>query len=417
MRRTAATLAGLLAMAAVPVLATTLDEAIAAAMQHAPQVEAAGAESASADARVREARAAALPSAIATGSYGKGRLDPQGYFGLQSASVSPRAAQLSLEQPLYTGGRLRAGIAQARAGSRAAEASERLVRSQAIVDTAESYGDVIVTRRMVELHGQLLAQMQQVQHEAELRFDAGETSRTDVAHAAARLAEAEAALAQSRGMARVAEARFTHLTGLPAQDLAPLPPSPATPATLAETIDRARAGNPALAQAQAGLEAARAAARAARAERLPTIGAFAEGTLVRDQFFPDYRTDGTTFGVRARWQLFSSGRVSAGIAAADGAARAAEARLRGAGAMVDEQATGAFEAVQATRLVETAAARQARAAAQALESVRHEVRVGEKPQLALLDMQREATAAAIAEIQAQSARVNAAYQLLALLGD
>ncbi|WP_257556145.1 hypothetical protein [Sphingobium sp. CFD-2] len=53
-------LAGLLASVAMPAQATTLEEAIAAAVNHAPEIEAAGADADAADARIREARGQGL---------------------------------------------------------------------------------------------------------------------------------------------------------------------------------------------------------------------------------------------------------------------------------------------------------------------------------------------------------------------
>lgn len=409
-------LAGLLASAAVPAQATTLEEAIAAAMNHAPEIEAARADTDAAEARIKEARSHGLPSATLSGTIGYGRLDPQEFFGLPAANVTPRAAQLTIEQPLFMGGRVSAGIAQARAGSEAARAGEGMTRSQIVVATVQAYGDVLTTRRMVTLYEQMLGQMEEIQRQARLRYKAGESPSTDVAQAAARLAEAQAALEQARGLVVSADARFTNLTGLAPQDLQPLPASPATPATLDEALDIARANNPALAQAQASLDVARAAARGARAERLPTVGAFAEVSTVRDQFFPGYRADGATVGVRARWQLFAGGRVGARITETDSSVRAAEARVRAARAATDEQIISAFQGVRTAALVETAAREQAQAAAQARDSVRHEVRVGMKPQLDLLDAEREATAGAVSEAKAQSDRIIAAYRLLALLG-
>ena len=405
-----------LAGIAAPAQATTVEEAIAAAMRHAPEIEAARADTDAADARIREARAQGLPSATLSGTIGYGRLDPLGYFGLPAANVTPRAAQLTLEQPLFTGGRISAGIAQAKAGGEAARAGEDLTRSQIVVATVQAYGDVLTAHRTVALYEQMVAQMEEIQRQAQLRFKAGESPNTDVAQAAARLAEAQAALEQGRGLAVSADARFTNLTGLGPQDLQPVPASPPAPATVEEALEIARAKNPALAQAEAALEAAHAAAKGARAERLPTVGAFAEGSSVRDQFFPDYRADGATVGVRARWRFFAGGAISAKIAESNSAVRAADARVRAARAAVDEQTISAFQGVRSAALVETAAGRQALAAAQARDSVRHEVRVGMKPQLDLLDAEREATAAAVNEAKAQSDRIVAAYRLLALFG-
>lgn len=406
----------LLTGGALPAQATTLDEAIAAATHHAPEIEAARADAEAAEARIREAQSHGLPSATLSGTIGYGRLDPQEFFGLPAATVTPRAAQLTIEQPLFMGGRVSAGIAQARAGSNAARAGEDMTRSQIVLATVQAYGAVLTSRRMITLYERMATQMEEIQRQARLRYQAGESPSTDVAQAAARLAEAQAALEQARGLAVSADARFTNLTGLAPQNLQPLPASPATPGTLDEALDIARANNPALTQAEAALEAAHAAARGARAERLPTVGAFAEGSAVRDQFFPDYRTDSATVGVRARWQLFAGGRVAAKITETDSSVRAADARVRAAHATLDEQIIDAFQGVRTAALVEAAATQQAQAATQARDSVRHEVRVGMKPQLDLLDAEREATTGAVTEAKAQSDRIVAAYRLLTLLG-
>ncbi|MCK9542777.1 MAG: TolC family protein [Novosphingobium sp.] len=107
---------------------------------------------------------------------------------------------------------------------------------------------------------------------------------------------------------------------------------------------------------------------------------------------------------------------SAKITESDSAVRAADARVRAARSALDEQTISAFQGVRSAMLVETAAGQQALAAAQARDSVRHEVRVGMKPQIDLLDAEREATAGAVSQAKAQSDRIVAAYRLLALLG-
>lgn len=415
MKRMRALLFGLLASIALPSQATTLDEAIAAALAHAPAIKAASADRDAAAARVDEAKAGRLPTATLSGSIGWGRLDPQNFFGLGSANVTPRAAQVTVEQPLYAGGRVRAGIAQAKAGDDAAKAGETAIRSRLIAMVARAYGDVLAGRRLVALNQDLLIQMQEIERQAQLRYKAGESPSTDVAQAGARLAEAEAGVAQARGYAIAADARFSNLTGLSPDGVETIPANPDVPATLDEALDVAFQHSPSLAEAEAALRAARAAARGTRAERLPTVGAFAEGAMVRDQFFPDYRADSATFGVRARWQLFNAG-VSARVTGSDSAVRAAEARLDAARDGVKEEVIVAFQSAQTALLVEAASARQAEAAGQARDSVRHEVRVGMKPQLDLLNAEREATAAEAALAKARTDRIATAYQLLGLIG-
>lgn len=396
--------------------ATTLDEALAAAIAHAPEIAAADADADAAKARLEQAKAGRLPTATLSGTIGYGRLDPRGFFGLGAANVTPRAAQLTVEQPLFTGGRVSAGVDQARAGIVGAEAGQVGMRSQLVMAVTQAYGDVLTAAHMVDLYGRLVIQTTEIERQARLKFRAGESPSTDVSQASARLAEARAGLARAEGMRVSSVAHFRNLTGLEPVDLQPLPSNPVLPATLDEAMDAATRNNPALGQSEASLRAAQAAARGARAERLPTVGAFVEGATVRDQFFPDYRADSATVGIRARWELFSGGRVSGKVAETDSSVRAADARARAMRMQVEEQVISAFQNVRTAQLVEQAATEQAAAAAQALDSITQEVRVGMKPQLDLLDAERESIAAEAGAARAATDRIVAAYRLLSLMG-
>lgn len=395
--------------------ATTLEDAIAAAFAHAPAVAAADADRDAAAGRVTQAWGGALPSATVTGTYGTGRLNPKNFFGLGAADVTPRAAQVVVEQPLFTGGKIVSGIRQAKAGLAAAEAGREATRLTLAADVASAYGDVLTSERMVALYRGLLDQMQEIERQAGLRFKAGEAASTDVAQARARRAEAEAGLARAEGLQISASAHYRNLVGADPVDLAPLPESPPLPATLDEAMALALDHNPQLAQAEAAARAARASALAAKGQLLPTISAYAEASTVRDQFFPDYRADGHTIGLRGRWEI--PGPRSIGqVGTANAEARAADARLRAMRMAVEEQLISSFQQVRTARLIETAADEQATAAQAALGSIRHEVRVGMKSQLDLLDAEREAIAAEAAAAQARTDRIVAAYRLRGVIG-
>ena len=399
-----------------PLHATTLEEAIAAAKEHAPEVEVAEAESDIAKARLQQAKSGGRPSATLSGTIGAGRLDPKGYFGLTADNVTPAAAQLVIEQPLFTGGKVSAGVEQARAGMAAAEAGVVATEANLVANVAGAYGSVIAAETMVGNYAQLVDETEEIERQARLRFSVGESPRTDVAQAQARTAEAKAGLARSGGQLVTARARFRSLTGLEGNDLQPLPASPLLPATLDDAVAQAEANNPHLAQAEAGVKAAQAGLKGEKADQFPMISAFAEGAVVRDQFFPGYKADSATVGVRARWQIFSGGRVSGKIAESDARLRVAEAQLRAAQDAIREHVIAAFSGVRTATLIETAAQEQESAAREALRSVREEVRVGMKPQLALLDAEREAIAASAALESARTDRIVSAYRLLALVG-
>lgn len=400
----------------MPADATTLDQAIAAALAHAPAIAEAEAGVDAAAGRLTQAGAARRPSVAVSGTVGVGWIDPRGFFGLQGEEVVPRAAQIGAVQPLFTGGRASAAVDQARAGQRVARAMRDATRGQLVAAVAGAYGAVLIAEEEQRLHLLLIEELAEIERQARLRFEAGESARTDVSQAAARSAEARAGLAQAEGALASSRARLRALTGLEPGMLAPLPAPPSTPATLGEAMVAAEAGSPAIAQAQSALAAARASTRLARAERMPNVDAFAEASHVRDQFFPDYRADSATVGVRLRWQIHDGGRTGGRIAEASAEERAAEAHLRQARSEVEERVVAGFQAVRTAELVERASAEQLAAARETAVNVRHEVRVGMKPQLDLLNAQREALAAAVARMRASAERVAAAHRLLALLG-
>jgi outer membrane protein len=407
--------AGLLLSLATPASALTLEEAQAAALASNPAIAEADARLDQARARVRQADGALLPTATIQGSVGTGRLDPKGYFGLQAADVTPSTALATLEQPLFAGGRIMAGRQGARSARTGAEASNRLTRSRLSVEVAAAYAGLATARREVDMRQSQLAMMREIERQSGLRFKAGDAPSTDLSQARARLAEAEAGLEAARADAASAAARFAELTGLPGDDLAPIPPPPPVPDNREAAVAAALSANPALAASAGAAKAATAGAKAAKAEWLPMVGAYAEASRVRDQFFPDYAADQAVVGLRARWTLFDGSRQGR-IAEASAGANAARAAEAGARRSVEAAAISAWEGLTAARRMAEASARRRTAAAEALRATRLEVKVGMKPQLALLDAEREALDAEVMAIRADGAVLTAGWQLKALTG-
>ncbi len=260
-----------------------------------------------------------------------------------------------------------------------------------------------------------MRQTGEIERQAGLRFRGGEIPRTDVAQAQARLAAARADLARARGDVARARAHFASVVGSAPDGLEPLPSPPRTPASLDEAIALAERTSPALLAAQASARAADAGVRYAQAERLPSLAVAATASTTRDKFFPGYRADDLMVGVQGRWTLFAGGAINARISEARASAREAQAGREAARAQVREAVIGAWEDVETSRALVQAAADQATASTSALDSVRNEVRVGQKPTLDLLDAEREALAAQSAVVATRGGAVVAAYRLNALL--
>ncbi|MFB0612493.1 TolC family protein [Aurantiacibacter poecillastricola] len=415
-RRPALLAAAVLAALPLPAAAQSLDQVMQDALANSPALEAAQARADAADATLEQARAEGMPSASLQGQVGIGRIDPQGFFTLAADDVTPRVAQVEAEWPLLTFGRVGSAIEQARAGQDLAAVNIGATALHLRLQVVESYSKARAARELVSSNTALSTSRNEVLRQAQLKFEAGEGTRTEIAQAQARLAGAEAALAQANGDLAAAEAQLAMLAGYPVDASRALPSPPAVPATREEALALAMEANPTLRQARHVVRMADAAIRAARAETLPAIAAYAEASSVRDQFFPGYKADSASLGVRGRWRFYSGGRASAATDRAQAEARAAEADVRVAEQLVRVRTVQAFEAVQAARLALAATQAQASATLEALRATRLEVEVGEKPQIALLDAEREASMAETARIRAEGDLLVASYTLRNLTG-
>jgi outer membrane protein len=195
-----------------------------------------------------------------------------------------------------------------------------------------------------------------------------------------------------------------------------MPALPAVPASLGEAIELAAANSPALKQAEQGVVIARAAERGARAQGMPTIGAFAEAAHVRDQFFPGYKANSAAVGLRGRWTPFAGGRTSADTRTAAAELAGANARARQARQNLEGLVIDSWHGLTAAEAVLVASQARVTAAEAALRGIRLEARVGAKPTLAVLDAEREATEAQKALIDAEGRRQVTAWRLNALTG-
>lgn len=417
MRRTILPLALACApLACGPAAAESLDEVVAASLAHSPALAASKAREDSAEASLDEARAQRMPNAQAQGQIGVGRIDPQGFFGLSAADVTPRMAEVTVDLPIYTGGRINAAKLQAEGGRAAAALATQATVLDVRIQVVRAYSQALAAAQEVRSYRKLGEELDETMRQAKLKFSAGEGTSTEVAQANARRAEAQAGLGAAQGSLATAEARLALLVGHQVSPSERMPDAPQVPASVDDAVAQALARNPSAAQARKAADIARAEISAARAEGLPNVGLYAEGASVRDQFFPGYKADSASVGVRASWNFFSGGRVSAKVHRAAANARAADADADAAALEIESQARQSFAAVASARAVLAAAEARSAATQEALRGTRLEVSVGAKPQLALLDAEREAIAADTARINAQGQLLLAAYTLLAVTG-
>jgi outer membrane protein len=139
---------------------------------------------------------------------------------------------LSADLTLLDFGRNRLGIEIARESVLATRQALVDVEQQVLLGAVSAYVDVRLAQEVVALRQSNLRLITQELRAAEARFDVGETTRTDVAIAQARLAASRSALAAAEGDLMIARESYKAATGAYPGRLAALPKLPALPRTL-----------------------------------------------------------------------------------------------------------------------------------------------------------------------------------------
>lgn len=412
----------------------TLDDAVRRSLTDGEEMRRARASQRDADGQVKEAMAGALPqitgsvtytrqfASIFEGAAGDTTLGPifrNSPFGAANLwNVELRASQL-----LWSGGKVGAGLAAARAYRRAASARSDETAADLAFRVKRAYLDAAVARELVTIaragYGQAQEHLTQVR-----RFQqAGTRAEYDLLRAQVDVANQEPIVVEAENGLSLAMLELRRLVNLPAAQALELAtplisPDGTLPVAILDSI--APSTRPALAAADATVAVRQQLVRAARADRLPTLSV---GTTLSHQAFPD---DVTPFDARfyRNWnaEVKLSIPIFQGLRTV-GAMRRAEAALEQARAERDEvveqvgldvaQAHAELERARALLGARSATVRQA-SRAQHLASVRYAQ--GMSTQLEVTDARLLAQQAEINQVQATRDYLFALAQLERALG-
>jgi outer membrane protein len=272
-RRRHAALAACLAAPAVLAVAAgaaaeTLTDAVALAYETNPTLQAARAQLRATDEEYVQAEAGLRPTVNLNAGYTYGD-EATGQFGPQiaGANYGSSSASISLNQPLYTGGRVSNRIDAAQADILAGREGLRRTEIELLQSVVGAYLDVRRDQEQLVISQDNAAVLSRQLEETKARFEVGQLTRTDVAQSQARLAQARAQLATAQATLAEAGAAYAAIVGQNPGQLAPEPPiAQLLPADVDAAFDFAERSNPQILQA-ADLEQA-AAARLAAAKAL-----------------------------------------------------------------------------------------------------------------------------------------------------
>ena len=136
-------------------------------------------------------------------------------------------AGITLEQPIYMGGKIRAGYAMSQLARDMAQENERLTEAQVIVKAEEAYALLV---RATEMHGVALVYdslLQRLHHDVSAAKSHGMASHNDVLKVGVKRDEALLKVRQAENGLRLARMNLCQIVGLPLlTQLTPNRPSP-----------------------------------------------------------------------------------------------------------------------------------------------------------------------------------------------
>lgn len=422
MTRTIALALALAATAATPAGADTLRDALVSTYNSNPTITGQRAALRGTDAAVALARAAGRPQV--SGSAGLNQ-DITATGGGTGRNLS---AQVNVSYPLFTAGRVSNSIEAARIRVRAGQQTLRAVEGDVFSEAVGAYMDVIRDRSIVELNQNNVRVLTTNLRATRDQFQIGDLTRTDVAQSEARLALGQAQLATAQGRLTSSEENYRRVIGRAPDTLARPPLLPPLPTTPDEAARIALGNNPDVIAAGANAQAAGRDVNVARASRLPTLSAVANGTAVNylgtanEQFgvpdsVPVANTQTSTgIGLTASIPIYQGGGPAARIRQAQAAQGQAIEQATATQRQVLANARSAFATYQAAQNAIAANQTQVSANELALRGARAERTVGTRTVLDVLNAEQELLNAQVQLVSAQRDAYVAGFQLLNAMG-
>ena len=371
-----------------------------------------------------QAWAQALPQITAGGAYqktdGSQSINAAVFGGVgvvdNEFNITTLSGQVNGELVLFNGLRNVNTIKQAAARIRAGGAELAAVEQDILAQTASAYFDVVRDAEVYAANLNNVKVLARQKEQADLRFEVGEVTRTDVAQADARLAGARAQLTSAQAQLAISRARFAQLTGEAPGTLDKSPAMPETPASILDAQALARQYAPTVIAAKAQEVASRKNIAIAKSAFAPQISLSSTYRYADEPSVSVLDSEEFVYGLTASVPIFQGGlnlsRVKEARALNDADRRRVEESERRAETAV----ASAWEQLFAANSNIRSAEAQREANTLALEGVRREAEFGTRTTLDVLNAEQELLNSAVAVANAQRDARVATFTLLANIG-
>ena len=397
--------------------AETLLEALTAAYKYNPRLDAERARLRATDEEVPRALSGYRPFIFGSADVGYQKSVARGAGETRTTETNPRGYGIDISQPLFRGFRTLNTVREAEAVVRAQRANLRIIEQSVLLEAVIAYADVVRDQAVVRLRENNVNVLTRELRATEDRFAVGEVTRTDVAQARARRADAVSALELARANLRASRAAYERVIGHPPSNLAELSvPEHLLPKSQQEAIAIAEQENPNIVAALYREQAARHVVDRIWGELLPevTLDASYDRRFGLGDNFDERETTQVTG--RVTIPIYQGGEVSARVRQAKHThvSRLQEVEQFRTEALADVVASWAR--LEASRAQLSSDLTSVEANRIALAGVREEERVGQRTLLDVLNAEQELLNAEVNLVTTRRDLVVSAYTLLSSIG-
>lgn len=409
------------------------EQIVRMALDEHGMLQSAAFEARAARAAARQARAAWWPSISGQAGYTRlsENIPPIGgqfpgadtTFTIAPVELNRYHAEISVEQPLFTG--LRRWNQMRAAERRAAAAREDVEQERAAVafEARQAYWMLFEALSRREALETSLAQVDAHLANVRNQLEAGAALRRDVLAAQTRRAEIRLEQVQAENAVRTARLELNRLAGLPSDTLI-APQVPTEVDTIATPLDQLRAQvlgeHPEVLALRWQVDALKAELYAARGQWLPEAALTGRYVYARpNQYFfaeQDQFNGSWEAGIVLRWTLWNGGRRSAETDQTAARLRAAEARLDYLEEQITTQVARQYLEVEGAQEAVAVARQIVRSAEETFRVTRQQFETGAALSADVLDAEAALRSAQAREAQAVARYAVARAALLNALG-
>lgn len=327
-------------------------------------------------------------------------------------------AEITLTQPIYSGGKV---IAQTRKAKNAVYAARAMLLSteQTVFEkVVQAYTTVQADQQVLALEKTNEQVLQRQLRDTEAQFHLGEITMTSVAQAQASLAQAQAQLAVGQGNLQIARQTFRQVVGsFPAEHLAPAQPLTLPVGSAAEAGQMALRNSPDVIAAKFTDSAAKDAVDVAFSALMPQVSFQASGYEETASSGQNNYTQGASFLGQLTVPIYQGGQAFSFIRQARAKQQQAFAEVLDAERTAYANATQAWDAYLATQRSIVAINAQIKAEALALDGTEREELVGTRTVLDVLNAQGALLSAQIQQVENISQMVAYSYTIAGAIGE